>query len=812
MKVRIYALVKELSSEGIKITNKGMVDKLKAMGVSVSSHSSSIDEEIVKEVRKSLSNSGDSKVSPSERPKDRGQSKVSPKAKPSAISPQEAPNPSNKETKAKVRPKTTAKEGTKPRWSKVSVKAKSSPQSSGRPSSGKPAGTPARTPSFPRKGTKTETRPEPAAENKKPASKFDKKSKSKTPVFKRFQIKKPGQKTDNRQSFKRDDRRGNRPRSAPQSGFKAKPLKKEVVEAQPKALKILRPFTVGSLAFDMKVDGGMVIKKLMELDVLATINQEIEAEAASLVASEFGYDLTVSSWEEELDSKEEATDPSKLKPRAPVVTIMGHVDHGKTSLLDVVRQTNVVDNERGGITQHIGAYQVETKGGPIVFLDTPGHEAFTSMRARGAKVTDVVVLVVAADDGVMPQTVEAIDHARAAEVPIIVAVNKIDVDGANPERVRQDLANYDLLPEDWGGKTIVVDVSAKEKQGIESLLDMILLQAEVLELVASPDRQASGTIIEARVDRGRGAVATVLVQDGTLRVGSSFVTSASYGKVRAMISERGDKIIESPPSTPVEVLGFSELPQAGDKFYTVMNEREARSIFTSRQEALRRTTLSPNSGVTLDDLHSRIQEGDITELKLIIKGDVDGSVEAIADALSKLDGGEIKLRTIHKGVGGITEMDVMLASVSNAIILGFGIRPDIRARELAENQHVDIQTYDVIYNVVSDIEAAMKGLRKPKYREIQIGRAEVREVFKISKLGTIAGCFITDGKIERSSRVRLLRDSRPVYDGDILSLRRFKDDAREVQTGLECGIGIENFNDIKVDDVIEAYAMEEVRD
>jgi translation initiation factor IF-2 len=499
--------------------------------------------------------------------------------------------------------------------------------------------------------------------------------------------------------------------------------------------------------------------------------------------------------------------PANLKPRAPVVTIMGHVDHGKTSLLDVIRQSNVIDGEAGGITQAIGAYHVHINGRDIVFLDTPGHEAFTAMRARGAQVTDIVVLVVAADDGVMGQTIEAINHSKVAGVPIIVAINKIDKPGADPEKIKQSLTEHGLLSEQWGGETIFCEVSAKKKLNIEELLEMILLQADVMELKADPDLPARGIIIEAKLDRGRGPVATVLIQEGTLREGDSFVSKTEFGRVRAMINDQGRRIKEAGPSMPVEVIGFSSVPQTGAEFVCVEDEKKARSIADYWLRKTREKEISSFSKVTLEQLYQRIKEG-VKDCNVIIKADVQGSIGAISDALNKLSTDDIKLKIIHSSTGAISETDVMLASASGAIIIGFNVRPDARVVEIAQQEGVEIKLYDIIYNVIADVRAAMEGLLEPEYKEVVQGRAEVRELFKVPKVGTIAGCFVTDGKIMRSSNLKLVRDSVVVFDGKALSLKRFKDDAREVLAGFECGISIDGFNDIHLGDVIESYITE----
>ena len=595
-------------------------------------------------------------------------------------------------------------------------------------------------------------------------------------------------------------------------GKKSAPAKMKKTEITvPKAikrrLKVGETITVGDLAKRMGVKAGEIINKLMSMDVMATINQAIDYDIASIVAGEFSFQVEPAEMEFEESASKTPSTTENLKPRAPVVTIMGHVDHGKTSLLDAIRQSNVIDGEAGGITQAIGAYHVHINGRDIVFLDTPGHEAFTAMRARGAQVTDIVVLVVAADDGVMGQTVEAINHSKVAGVPIIVAINKIDKPGADPEKIKQALTEHGLLSEQWGGDTIFCEVSAKKKINIEELLEMILLQADVMELKADPDLPARGIIIEAKLDRGRGPVATVLIQEGTLKEGDSFVSKTESGRVRAMINDQGRRIQEAGPSMPVEVIGFSSVPQTGAEFFCVEDEKKARGIADYWTRKAREKELSSLSKVTLEQLYQRIKEG-VKECGVIIKAAVQGSIGAISDALNKLSTDDIKLKIIHSSTGAISETDVMLASASKAIIIGFNVRPDARVVEIAQQEGVEIKLYDIIYNVISDVRAAMEGLLEPEYKEVVQGRAEVRELFKVPKVGTIAGCYVTDGKIMRSNNLKLVRDSVVVFDGKILSLKRFKDDAREVQAGFECGISIEGFNDIHPGDVIEAYITE----
>jgi translation initiation factor IF-2 len=580
-----------------------------------------------------------------------------------------------------------------------------------------------------------------------------------------------------------------------------------------KAIKIPEGATVKEFSESIGLKVSEVIKKFMELGSMVTINESIDMVAAALVADSFDIKVEVSPIEEDvLEVEEEVKErPEDLFPRPPVVTVMGHVDHGKTSLLDSIRESRVTETEAGGITQHIGAYEVNLKGKDIVFLDTPGHEAFTTMRARGAQSTDIVVLVVAADDGVMPQTVEAINHAKAAGVPIIVAVNKIDKPEANPQKVRTVLGEYDIVPEEWGGKNIFVDVSAKEQIGIDDLLEMILLQSEMMELKANPQRDAKGIIIESRLDKGRGPVGTVLVQTGTLRVGDAFLSGTTFGKVRALINDRFKRIPEAIPSTPVEVIGFSEVPKAGDHFAVAENERRAKQIAFARQHKERLVEISKAKKVKLDDLYAQIQEGQIKELNIIIKADVQGSVEAIGGALEKITHPEVMVRIIHSAVGGINESDVMLAAASNAIIIGFNVRPESKAWQAAENENVDIELYTVIYEAIEDVRKALEGLLEPTLREQIMGRAEVRETYTISRIGTVAGCYVLDGMMQRSSDgIRVIRDNIIVHQGKISSLKRFKEDVREVQSGYECGILLENFNDIKNGDIIENFVIEKI--
>ena len=599
-------------------------------------------------------------------------------------------------------------------------------------------------------------------------------------------------------------------RFRPYSGEEHKP-QVQTVAPRKKTLKIQEGTTVKEFAETISVKLSDVIKKFMELGYMPTINQPVDTDAALLIAEGFGIKVELAQIEEDTVDAETPEDASTLVHRPPVITIMGHVDHGKTSLLDAIRETKVTETEAGGITQHIGAYKVNLKGKDIVFLDTPGHEAFTSMRARGAKVTDIVVLVVAADDGVMPQTVEAINHAKAANVPIVVAINKIDKPEANTSRVKNELSEQGIISEEWGGQNIFVEVSAKKRIGIEHLLEMILLQADVIELKANPDKHARGTIIEAKLDKGRGPVATVLVQSGTLRIGDAFLSGVHSGKVRALINDTGKRMTKAGPSTPVEVIGFSDVPSSGDIFTVVDDEKRARQIALSRQQKHRLAEIAKAGKLTLDEIYAKIKEGEIKELNIIIKGDVQGSVEAIKDALESITHPQVKVKVIHSTVGGINESDVMLATASSAIIIGFNVRPELKAYQTAEKEGVDIRLYNVIYEAIEDVRKALEGLLEPTFKEKILGRAEVRQVFPVSRIGTVAGCYVLDGMISRASDgVRVIRNNIVVYESKIASLKRFKDDTKEVQTGYECGIMIENFNDIKVGDIFENYIIEKI--
>ncbi|HKY34197.1 MAG TPA: translation initiation factor IF-2, partial [Candidatus Polarisedimenticolia bacterium] len=579
----------------------------------------------------------------------------------------------------------------------------------------------------------------------------------------------------------------------------------------PKPIAITEGVTVRELADKMAIKANDVLKKLLMRGVMTNVNRPMDPVMARQIALEFGYEATVVSFEESAVIEERETSKgSQLVARPPVVTVMGHVDHGKTSLLDAIRETRVVEREHGGITQHIGAYGVTFKKRGITFLDTPGHEAFTLMRARGAKVTDVVILVVAADDGVMPQTIEAIDHAKAAGVPLIVAINKMDKPDAKPDVVKKQLSDRGLLVEDWGGDVVCVPISAKQKKGLDELLDMVLLVADLQDLKADPQLPASGTVLEARLDRSRGPVATVLVQNGTLRVSDPFIAGAVSGKVRAMFDDAGERVLEAPPARPVEVLGLQGVPQAGDLFKVLTEEWRARQIGAFRQQKLREESLQKTTRLTLDHLFQKIQEGAVKELSLIVKADVQGSVEALSKILSDLISPKVKVRVIHASTGAITESDVLLATTTNSIVIGFNVRPEKKAADLAEKEEVDIRLHTVVYNVANEIKAAMAGMLEPTIKEVSLGRAEVRNTFKVPKFGIVAGCMVTEGRILRNAEVRLLRDNVVIYTGRASSLRRFKDDVGEVKSGYECGIGLEKFSDIKPGDIIEAFKVEKV--
>ena len=605
---------------------------------------------------------------------------------------------------------------------------------------------------------------------------------------------------------------GNKRRNEEQE--KMRRLQLEVAKKAPLVVKIPDEITVGELAARMKKTAAEVIKQLIKLGVMATVNQTVDYDTAALVAMELGCkvekEVIVTIEERLIDDREDK--PEELQPRSPVVVVMGHVDHGKTSLLDAIRNTNVASGEAGGITQHIGAYTVKINGNPITFLDTPGHAAFTSMRARGAMCTDIAILVVAADDGIMPQTVEAINHAKAANIPIIVAINKMDKHGANPDRIKQQLTEYDLVPEEWGGETVICPISAKTGQGIDELLEMVILTAEVQELKANPNRLAKGVVIEARLDKSRGPVATLLVQNGTLKQGDILIAGTAVGRVRVMTDDKGRTVKTAGPSMPVEITGLAEVPGAGDIFNAVEDERMARQLVEQRKEEIKAAANKTKGKVTLEDLFAQIQEGEMKELNIIVKADVQGSAEAVKASLEKISNEEVRVKVIHAGVGAISENDVLLASTSNAIIVGFNVRPDPVAAASAARAKVDMRMYRVIYDAINEIQDAMKGMLAPKFKEVIIGHAEVRQTYKVSAIGTIAGCYVKDGKVTRDAQVRVLRDNIVIHEGQLGSLQRFKDSVKEVAANYECGMSIEKFNDIKEGDIFECFVMEQIKE
>jgi len=844
-KTRVYELAKELGIE-----NRELIARLEKLGIAVKSHSSTLDDADVERVRRELSLGEPSeiveqrikttvirrravrhpaeveekKVEPAEvKPPEKEPEAVSPPVIPAEVKPEIIEKPVEI---ASVQEAVEKPEGAKPSpvipvkkpevsEERIKEKRKEPPPPSPKPPvkeikkevSEKPSLKPPReiTPPKEEKPAKPGVL-KPLKKGKKPVEVHL----EDVPARKKAFVKQILDKKDKRWIKELEEDRPLKWRDE-KRGAVVRMKKTEITtpKAIKRRIKVEEAIRIAELAKRMGVKASEVMSKLIALGVMANINQAIDLDTAGIVASEFGYQVEPVGSEYEETIQQTAAASGDLKPRAPVVTVMGHVDHGKTSLLDAIRQTNVIEGEAGGITQAIGAYHVNINDREIVFLDTPGHEAFTSMRARGAQVTDIVVLVVAADDGVKEQTVEAINHARAAKVPIIVAVNKIDKQGANPEKIKRELTEYNLVPEEWGGDTLFAEISAKKKEGIENLLELILLQADVMELKADPDRLARGVIIEAKLDRGRGPVATVLIQEGTLREGEAFVCKTEFGRVRALINDKGQRIREAGPSIPVEVIGFSSVPQAGTDFICVEDEKKARSISEYWIRKAREKELAQSTKITLEQLYERIKEG-AKELNVILKGDVQGSIEAMTEALLKLSTPDVKLRIIHSSTGTVTETDVLLASASDAVILGFKVRPDARVVDMARDEGVEIKLYDVIYNVIADVRAAMEGLLEPLYREVVLGHAEVRELFRVPKVGIVAGCYVTDGKILRGANVKLVREGVQVFDGKIMSLKRFKDDAREVSEGFECGIGLEAFNDIKVGDIIEAYQQEQV--
>ena len=780
--MRVYELAKKLG-----VTSKDILAHLVRLGIKGKTHSSGVDQEIAKKIETLLSK------------------------KPADVKKESPPKP-------RAKKKGAVSKATKPKKAPEAEKITTTPDAEEEPKPEKPVKTkpaPEQVIQEPEGEVDEKELPADEEEEYKIPDRF--KKEIETQKIEKFKAK-PGMQRAFQSIRKIEPKRWHEMRPVKRHGRarhyrteERKPQAQQIVAPRKKTLKLQEGTTVKEFAELISIKLPDIIKKFMEMGYMPTINQPVDTDAALLVAEHFGVKLELASVEEDIIEKESPDDIANLKLRPPVITIMGHVDHGKTSLLDAIRQTKVTETEAGGITQHIGAYKVKLKDKEIVFLDTPGHEAFTSMRARGAKVTDIVVLVVAADDGVMPQTIEAINHAKAGNVPIVVAVNKIDKPDANPSKVKNELSEQGIVPEEWGGQNIFVEVSAKKLIGIEQLLEMILLQAEVMELKANPDRNARGTIVEAKLDKGRGPVATVLVQSGTLKIGDPFIAGTYAGKVRALIDDRGKRINEVGPSTPVEVIGFSDVPSSGDIFTVVEDEKRARQVALSRQQKLKVVHIARTDKLTLDELYAKIKEGEIRELSIIIKGDVQGSVEAIKDALENITHPEVKVKVIHFSVGGITESDVMLATASNAIIIGFNVRPELKAAQAAEREGVDIRLYNVIYEAIEDVKKALEGLLEPTLKEKVIGRAEVRQTFIISRIGTIAGCYVIDGVIIRASDgIRVIRDNIVVYEGKIASLKRFKEDVKEVQTGYECGIMVENFNDIKVGDILENYIIEKI--
>ena len=854
VKIRVYELARDLN-----VTNKALLEKMRNMDIDVKSHMSSIDDEIVIVIKKNLLGSpkkevDEKRIKPTIIRRRKKRMQQEPVQVETAIEPEEPPKkdappkddapggavvqtilskekpqiekPAKSKLKEpavlkKLKRKKAAKKVKKDTPAKI-IKLPVTPP----PEKKAPEIEKDRVHKLKKKVEKTPTPEKDAPESKTPRKDVPAKDKKK----KKKWTKKPDEDVGDKKfftkkiSFRKKEVvegadlyvKGHRTRKGRRIA-KAKPTlgKQKPLITTPKAIKrrikIDEVIALSDLAKRMGIKAGEIIKKLMDLGVMTTVNQAIDFDTAVLVAAEFDYELEKASFEEQDVLKIEKDDPDKLIARPPVVTIMGHVDHGKTSLLDVIRKTKVTENEAGGITQHIGAYYVSTDKGQIVFLDTPGHEAFTAMRARGARVTDLVILVVAADDGVMPQTIEAINHAKAAKVPIIVAINKIDKDNADPERVQRELADIGLVPEDWGGDTIFVQVSAKKKQGIDDLLEMVLLQTEILELKANPDRLAMGYVVEAKLDSGRGPVATILVKQGTLMIHNPVVCGVHYGKIRALLNDRGAQVTSAGPSMPVEIIGLSGVPNAGDELLALADEKNAKQVSAHRIQKQRSKELAKTSRLSLEKLYEQIQKNEVKDLNLIIKADVHGSIEALGDALTKLSNEEVRINVIHTATGTLTESDISLATVSDAIIIGFNVRPTSKIQALAHEENVDIRFYNVIYDIIKDIKDAMLGMMSSTFEERILGKAEVREVFHIPKVGAIAGSYVTEGKMERGQLARILRDWIVCYEGKISSLRHFKDDVKEAQSGYECGIGIHKYNDIKVGDVIECYYLEEIK-
>ena len=779
-KIRINKLALELN-----VQNDRILDALKDMGQAVKNYMSSIDDKTADEIRELFTPKPPSKKVTPKTTKKSTTKKITTKSKSKKTKATTKKEPSEKKA-PKVKPKTA--KTTKKKSTTTLKKTKVAKTTSKPPTKDQAKQEPIKV--FKKTGLKiTKHEEKPAEVEKKPATTKDKPAASQKKLAEEKSEKK-----------------------APTQPPKPEQLPTEVKEEAFEIAQLPENIMIRDLAEKLRCSPNDIIKELMGLGVMATINQSLSFEVASKVADQRGFEVELIKDKSAIDfEEEEKENPKDLCNRPPIVTIMGHVDHGKTSLLDAIRKTNVTEAEAGGITQHIGAYRAKIKDQFITFLDTPGHEAFTAMRARGAQVTDIVILVVAADDGIKPQTKEAIDHAHAGNVPILVAINKIDKPEAKPEEVKKKLAEVGLLPEDWGGQTMFTEVSAIQETGIEHLLELVLLQAEIMELKANPTLRPQGIVIESKLDKGRGPVATVIVQKGTLTVGQPFVVGPYFGKVRALINDSGNKTPKATPAMPVEIVGMPEVPQPGDKFYVVEDERKARQYSEMRLKKRREVQLAESAKVTMEDLHDQIVEGKIKVLNLIVKADTQGSIAAVQEAFSKLETEEIRFNIIHDGVGGITESDILLSSASNAITIGFNVRPTDKADELAIREKIDVRLYSVIYEAIEDMKKALEGLLAPKFKELIIGRAEVREVFNLPKIGSIAGCHVSQGKMERNLEARLIRDSVVVYQGKILSIRRFKEDVKEVQQGYECGLSLENFQDIKQGDVVEPYILEEIK-
>ncbi len=820
-KIRVHEIAKELGN-----SSKEMVDILQKMGLEVKNHMSTIEESQANWVRKQLAE----KDQPRKRPEQKPAGQPSPKRQSAAKA--EKPGPDGAASLPPDRPATRSegpsdpsqnkrpREEAPPAKGRQQTQPKTQKQQRQQPAAGRPQqrqqprpGGAVQPPAASRDKSATKSRPQEqrgtAGRSKVPAAQTRAAKTGGTETATRAGRQAASPKGGGRGAARPAQTQPRRDYSRPQRRTKHKRRKEETVVAPPEIISIEPSITVRDLAEQLRRSSAEIMKKLMELGVMASINQPIDFDTAEIVASLYGVKVDRAISAEEKILEEIVDEDGSLQPRPPVVTVMGHVDHGKTSLLDRIRKADVVSGEAGGITQHIGAYQVKVNENRITFIDTPGHEAFTAMRARGANLTDIVILVVAADDGVMPQTVEAINHIRAAEAPFLVAVNKIDKPTANPERVMQQLTEYSIVSEEWGGDTIFVPLSAKTGEGIENLLEMVLLVAEIHDIKANPDRVAEGVVIESKLDKGRGSVATVLVQKGTLKIGDYILSGRSLCRVRAMTDHRGERVETAYPSMPVEITGWSEPPEAGGRVL-VCDEKVAKEVISLRVTERKIEEQKQSSRVSLDDFFKHIQDNELKELRLIIKGDVQGSVEALSQSLLRLGTPEVKVTVLHSGVGAVTESDVMLASTSNAIIIGFNVRPDSKARKYAEDEHIDVRLYRVIYEAIAEVKKAMAGLLEPEYREKFLGRAAVRATFKVPNIGLVAGCYVTEGKFLRNAEMRVLRDGVIIYEGKLSSLKRFKDDVKEVAEGFECGMGIKDFNDIKDGDIIEAFIIEEI--